>query len=114
LAISKHKAARLITVIRGSLTGMIYDQILRLPASHSRGEVVTAISTDIERMALGLGTYYECWAAPIELGLFFWLIYRELFESSIAAMLLSLGRSSPKIPPMLFFSFFLCLLRSNG
>ncbi|KAJ5298092.1 hypothetical protein N7508_008341 [Penicillium antarcticum] len=89
LAVSKHKAARLITLIRGGLVGMIYDKAMRLPTSSGQDEVVTAISTDIERMALGLYTYYECWAAPIELGLFFWFIYRELYESSIAAMLLS-------------------------
>lgn len=93
MAISKHKAARLIAQIRGSLTGLIYDKATRLPSSCGQEEVVTAISTDIERMALGLYTYYECWAAPIELGLFFWLIYRELYESSIAAMLLSVGKS---------------------
>jgi hypothetical protein len=74
---------------------MIYDKALRLPISQGQDEVVTAISTDIERMALGLYTYYECWAAPIELALFFWFIYRELYESSIAAMFLSVGRLAP-------------------
>lgn len=81
-------------MIRGSLTSMVYDQTLCLQSSHCRDEVVTAISTDMDRMALGLGTYYECWAAPIELGLFFWLLYRELYESSLAAMFLSLGLST--------------------
>ncbi|KNG80863.1 hypothetical protein ANOM_010919 [Aspergillus nomiae NRRL 13137] len=89
LAISKHKAARLIAMMRSSLTMMIYDKTMRLPASYGQDKVLTTIGTDIERMALGLYTYYECWAAPIELGLFFWMIYRELYETSIAAMLLS-------------------------
>lgn len=81
-------------MIRGSLTSMIYDQTLCLQSSHGRDEVVTAISTDMDRMALGLCTYYECWAAPIELGVFFWLIYREIYAISLASMLLSLGLSS--------------------
>lgn len=83
-------------MMRSALITMIYDQSLRLPASQDQDRVITAISTDIERICLGLQAYYECWAAPIELGLFFWFIYRELYETSIAAMLLSLGQFSTR------------------
>ena len=66
-------------MIRGGLATLIYDVTLKFSASAvADGAAVTLMSTDIDRIVIGLENFDSLFAAPIEIGLAIFLLYKEL------------------------------------
>lgn len=55
---------------------------------------VTLMSTDVERIVLGLRSIHEIWANAIQVGVATWLLQRELGLSCIAPIAVAIGKSS--------------------
>ncbi|EKG10418.1 Putative ABC transporter protein [Macrophomina phaseolina MS6] len=74
-----HKQYRLITMLRGSLVAVIYSKTMRIELAATRAsEATTLMSADVERIATGLRGMHELWATALEVGLGFWLLYRQV------------------------------------
>ncbi|KAB8214073.1 hypothetical protein BDV33DRAFT_228584 [Aspergillus novoparasiticus] len=75
----QHQIYRYITIIRGGLLSLIYNQTLRLSAStladHS---AATLMSEDFDRIAAGFEHSDVVWASPIEVALAIYILYREI------------------------------------
>ena len=91
----KHKMYRTITMLRGSLICLIFDATLHLDAD-TAGEsaAVTLMSTDIDRIALGLELSDNLWAAPIEIGIAIFLLERQLGLACLAPVVITIGTTS--------------------
>lgn len=75
----RHNVYRLITMVRGSLIGMIYDKTLVLDALKAGDSAaLTLMSTDVERVANGFEVFDALWAAPVEVVIAMVLLYREI------------------------------------
>jgi ATP-binding cassette subfamily C (CFTR/MRP) protein 1 len=98
----RHQIYRVITMIRGGLTCLIYNATLTLDAN-SIGEsaAVTLMSTDIERIGAGLTTVDSLWASPIEAGIAIYLLQRELGLACVAPLITALGKSIQILPTVL-------------
>ncbi|CAG8971668.1 hypothetical protein HYALB_00003136 [Hymenoscyphus albidus] len=92
VAIYKHKTYRLITMIRGALVSLIYAKTLKLDTgSLADAAAVTLISTDIDRIALGLGYAHEMWASLIDVGIAVYLLERQLGIVCIVPIIIALA-----------------------
>ena len=92
---SQHKTYRVITMLRGSLVSLIYGATLNMSTTATRDSAaVTLMSTDVERAGTGLRYVHEVWASPIDLGLGFWLLERQLGPASAAPGVIFLRMSS--------------------
>ncbi|KAE8310638.1 P-loop containing nucleoside triphosphate hydrolase protein [Aspergillus transmontanensis] len=91
-AIYQHQIHRYITLIRGGLLSLIYDQTLRLSAStltdHS---AATLMSEDFDRIAAGFEHSDVVWASPIEVALAIYILYREIGLACVAPVVIVVG-----------------------
>ena len=89
----RHQIYRVITMIRGGLTCLIYNATLSLD-TNSIGDsaAITLMSTDIERIGAGLTTIDSLWAGPIEAGIAIFLLQRELGMACFAPLVTALGK----------------------
>ncbi|TVY56754.1 ABC transporter FUM19 [Lachnellula cervina] len=83
---------RSLTIIRGCLATAIYSRGIDLQASSNEENLsVTLMSTDLERIRLGLRTLHDMWAGVIQVAIASWLLYNQLglaFISPIVIVLL--------------------------
>ena len=88
-----HMVYRFITSLRGSLVGIIYSKTVDLSISAmDESAAVTLMSTDTETICLAFVQVHEIWVVPIETGLAFWLIQRQVgFAFLAVAMLATIG-----------------------
>ena len=87
-----HKQYRLITMVRGSLVAVIYSKTMRIDlASACASEATTLMSADVERIATGLCGMHELWATALEVGIGFWLLYRQVGLAMLSMAGLTLG-----------------------
>lgn len=106
----RHQIFRVITMIRGGLTCLIYDVILTLDANlMGESAAITLMSADIERIGAGLTTIDSLWAGPIEVGIAIYLLQRELGLACLTLFITSLGKSALVIPTPLL-TFVTCIL----
>uniref|UniRef100_A0A8H7N605 ABC transporter n=1 Tax=Bionectria ochroleuca TaxID=29856 RepID=A0A8H7N605_BIOOC len=80
----KHNLYRLITMLRGSLVGLIYETTLRIdPHAAKDSAAITLMSTDIDCMATGVEEMDAVWASPIEIAISIYLLYQQVGLASI-------------------------------
>lgn len=85
----------MVIMTRGSLVTMIYVKILR-QASDPRQKTrsTTLMSTDIDWIVTGLLNFHELWASPVEIVIALVLLSRSIGYPSVAALAVTLGRST--------------------
>lgn len=54
---------------------------------------MTLMSTDVERITIGLNMMHETWAGVIEVAIGIYLLYRQLGTPAFVAMGVALGKS---------------------
>ncbi|KAH8599078.1 ABC transporter-like protein [Bisporella sp. PMI_857] len=90
-ALFRHNLYRLITMIRGSIVGLIYATTLSLDTkTASESAALTLMSTDIEVIASGFEVFDSVWASPIEIGIATYLLYNQIGLAFIAPIVISL------------------------
>ncbi|KAJ1707366.1 ATP-binding cassette transporter [Aspergillus flavus] len=80
----QHQIYRYITLIRGGLLSLIYNQTLRLSAA-------TLMSEDFDRIAVGFEHSDVVWASPIEVALAIYILYREIGLACFAPVIIVVG-----------------------
>jgi hypothetical protein len=79
-------------MMRGSLICLIFDATLHLDAGEAgESAAVTLMSTDIDRVALGLELSDNLWAAPIEIGIAIFLLECQLGLACLAPVGMTIG-----------------------
>lgn len=75
---------------RGSLVSAIYYKTTDISiASLDNSAAITLMSTDIERIELGLRFFHELWANIVQIGLATWLLQRQLGLPCIAPIIIA-------------------------
>ncbi|KAK3331306.1 ABC multidrug transporter [Apodospora peruviana] len=84
----QHLTFRLLTMIRGSLIGMIFRHSLKLPASECAGSAtaVSLMSTDMERIQQTLQWVLNVVPAIVQVGLGLWILSIYLGAVSVAPL----------------------------
>lgn len=91
----KHHIFRSMTMVRGALVTLIYDSTLLLEATAAADSAaVTLMSTDVDRIVLGLEDIDSLFAAPIEVAVAVFLLYRELGLACLMPVIIALCKSS--------------------
>lgn len=91
-ALYKHQIYRCIVMIRGGLTSLVYDVTLQLESSRfTDAASVTHMSTDIDQIAQGMMNFDVLWAAPIEVGLAIYILWREIGFACFPPVGIALG-----------------------
>ena len=90
--LARHKAFRVITMMRDSIVSMIYDKTMKLPSTGLDGNgPITLMSADIERLASGLRYMHDAWASIIEICIALYLLYKELGIAGIAPIIIAMA-----------------------
>ncbi|MCJ1413888.1 hypothetical protein MMC32_000213 [Xylographa parallela] len=90
--LARHKAFRVITMMRDSIVSMIYDKTMKLPSTGLDGNgPITLMSADIERLASGLRYMHDAWASTIEICIALYLLYKELGIAGIAPIVIAMA-----------------------
>ena len=90
--LARHKAFRVITMMRDSIVSMIYDKTIKLPSTGLDGNgPITLMSADIERLASGLRYMHDAWASTIEICIALYLLYKELGIAGIAPIVIAMA-----------------------
>ncbi|KAM7193332.1 ABC transporter [Rhypophila sp. PSN 637] len=103
----QHLTFRLLTMVRGSLIGMIFKHSLRLPASEGAGSAnaVSLMSTDMERIQQTLEWVLNVGPAAVQVGLGLWILSLYMGAVSVAPLVVALicglvvARVGKNIPP---------------
>ena len=96
-ALYKHNIYRGITLIRGCLVSLIYENTLTLPSDATNvadSAAVTMMSTHVDRIAAGIEQSDAIWASPIEMGVALYILYRQLGLASLVPVVITIGPSS--------------------
>ena len=80
---------RALWMARGTLANLVYKKTTqsRINAADNYA-ALTLMSTDIERIRVGLLAFHDFWASLIEVGLASWLLYRQLGNAFTAPIIL--------------------------
>ncbi|KAI1867210.1 uncharacterized protein JN550_007262 [Neoarthrinium moseri] len=98
------------TQLRAALITLLYQKSLRKDIlSLSEAEANTLMSADVDKVVIGMRNFHELWAAPVELAIGLWLLYREVKLAMLALCFLSIAFSNMLLAPVLVFSTFLPL-----
>lgn len=77
-------------MIRGSLVSAIYHKTTSISITAlNNSAAVTLMSTDVDRIELGLRYVHELWANVVQIGLATWLLQRELGLACIAPIVIA-------------------------
>ncbi|CDM37008.1 hypothetical protein DTO013E5_7172 [Penicillium roqueforti] len=74
----KREMYRMIAMARGSLVSLVYSQTLQMPDSYDESAALTLMSTDIDRVTVGLQNIHEVWARITEIAIGMWLLVDQL------------------------------------
>ncbi|EGX90496.1 multidrug resistance protein, putative [Cordyceps militaris CM01] len=89
-AIYKRETIQMMTILRGSLVGMIYAQTLEEKSeTGSNADALTFMSTDVDRIVTGIQNAHEMWAASIEIVIAFALLILRIGYPSVAALVVA-------------------------
>ncbi|KAK3386815.1 ABC transporter [Podospora didyma] len=78
---------RFICMTRGGLVAAIYQSLTQLRTVDVHDSAaVTLMSTDIERIRIGLLNLHEFWGSSVEVALASWLLYRQLGVAFVAPL----------------------------
>ena len=89
---------RVQAMTRGALVAAIYHNLMQLRIIDvNDSAAITLMSTDIERIRVGLLNLHEFWATPIEVALASWLLYAQIgvaFVAPLVVVILSVACSA--------------------
>ena len=86
MAVYEHKTYRVITMIRGRLSTMIFQKTLHLQLSDTFDTAaVTHLNSGVEWVSGGLIELHEFYSSIIEAGLAMWLLARLLHIAVLAS-----------------------------
>ncbi|KAJ5543476.1 Cyclic peptide transporter [Penicillium sp. DV-2018c] len=86
MAVYEHKTYRVITMVRGSLSTMIFQKALRLPHSKMSDTAgVTHLTGGVDWVSMGLLELHELYSSVIEVCLAIWLLVRLLHVAAVAS-----------------------------
>lgn len=84
-----HQTYRMVTTCRGAVVSMIYAQTVDLNlTSVDESAALTLMSTDVERIGLGLEDIHGIWAAMIEIAVGVFLLQRQIGLASLGPAIL--------------------------
>ena len=91
-----YKLYRAITMIRGSLISIIYEQTLRLPSAETKSAAaaLTLMSSDVDRIALSTESGYNIWFGALETAIALYLLQRQIGWACIAPVLLGISKTA--------------------
>lgn len=70
---------RFITMFRGILVSLFHEKTLRIPLGLvDDSDAVTLMSTDVERIVVGLPAIHEVWAAAVQVAIAAWLLHGQV------------------------------------
>lgn len=82
---------RFSMAIRGTLVAMIYQHTTRVPSNAGDDSAaLTLMSVDVERIRLALQSIHNFWTTPLQVGVSFWLLYRQIGASFTAPLIVIL------------------------
>ena len=91
-----HRVFRVITMFRGAIVSLIYNQTLEMNAdAYDFSSSVTLMSTDIDRIISSLELVNEVWANVVQIGIGIWLLERQLGSVCVAPIVIVLGILQP-------------------
>lgn len=82
---------RMIAMARGSLVSLVYSQTLQMPDSYDESAALTLMSTDIDRVTVGLQNIHEVWARITEIAIGMWLLVDQLGAVAVLPIGLIVG-----------------------
>lgn len=86
MAVYEQKTYRVMTMVRGSLSTMIFQKTLRLQLSETTDTAaVTHLTSGVELVSRGLMELHEFYSSIIEAGLAMWLLARLLHAAVLAS-----------------------------
>lgn len=68
----------MIAMARGSLVSLVYSQTLQMRDSYDESAALTLMSTDIDRVTVGLQNIHEVWGRIVEIAIGMWLLVEQL------------------------------------
>ncbi|RJE27115.1 ABC transporter transmembrane region [Aspergillus sclerotialis] len=75
----KRQMYRMISMTRGALVSLIYTQTLKMrDGSYDESAALTLMSTDVDRIVVGLQNFHEVWARIVEIAIGMWLLAEHL------------------------------------
>ncbi|KAF3491610.1 Cyclic peptide transporter [Arthroderma uncinatum] len=85
-AVYEHKTYRVITMVRGSLSTMIFQKTLRVECSATSDSIaITHLNADVEWVSSGLLDLHEFYSSILEASLALWLLARLLQMAMVAS-----------------------------
>ncbi|KAJ6779285.1 hypothetical protein PWT90_07900 [Aphanocladium album] len=87
-AIYKRQTIQMMTIIRGSLIGIIYAEVLE-DKSPGGASALTLMSTDVDRIVTGVQNVHETWAGSIEIVIGVALLIHRIGYPSVAALVVT-------------------------
>ncbi|RAK78825.1 P-loop containing nucleoside triphosphate hydrolase protein [Aspergillus fijiensis CBS 313.89] len=83
---------RALFMIRPCLVSAIYQKTTQQPLSAGDDKAaVTLMSTDVERIMMGLMQLHEFWANPLQVAIVSWLLQRQIGTAFVALIVVILG-----------------------
>lgn len=80
-------------MVRGSLVTAIYRKTTEISLTAlDNSAAVTLMSTDVERIIIGLRSMHEFWANLIQVGIATWLLQRQIGLACVAPIAISVGK----------------------
>ncbi|RFU79719.1 atp-binding cassette transporter [Trichoderma arundinaceum] len=89
----QYHTRKFIVEARGSAVSILYRHMLRADLTKASPEApppISLMSVDMEKIAFGLITAHQVWASLIEIGLFIWVLQRQIHLAVLASALTSL------------------------
>lgn len=80
----------MLTILRGTLVAIIFDKTLRLKTTAIQDNAaLTLMSTDVERIAIGLQNMHEIWASIVDVGIAMYLLWRQIGAAFVTPIILA-------------------------
>lgn len=73
-----HQVFKFITVTRAGLISLLFNKTIQLNIGSDKSSSVTMMSTDIERISMGMRSVHDIWANVIQVGISAWLLEVEV------------------------------------
>jgi ATP-binding cassette subfamily C (CFTR/MRP) protein 1 len=90
-----HRIFRFVTTVRGTYVSAIYRKTTQISITDlDNVAAVTLMSTDVERIMLGLQRIHEIWANLVQVALSTWLLQRELGVACFPPLVIAIGEYS--------------------
>lgn len=89
--------AKATTLVRGAIASKVYSKVNDLSIMNTDDSAaMTLMSTDVERITIGLNLIHETWANMIEVSIGIYLLWLQLGVPAFVALGVALGESAVK------------------